>query len=187
MKWEESLVSGTFARIFTEDEYRNYIGLSNALAQADLTNEEIMEIRSNMNFLGKVIFISSQTIDFTGEVTSLITSVCDGESVKENQIESPFDTKVKIAYAKTAEAQATADEAAESASQANTLAEAAQASADQAKQSADNAQKNGKTYPELPELLRLRCPFFYGKTNPFTCVRKNPYCGTVERRTLYER
>lgn len=139
VKWEETLVSGTFARLFTEDEYRNYIGLKNALDQPDLTSEEIMGIRTNMNFLGKVIFISSQTIDFTGEATSWITSVYDGESVKENQIESPFDTKIKRAYVKTAEAQAAADEAAGSASQANTLAEAAQASADQAKQSADAA------------------------------------------------
>ena len=139
VKWEETLVSGTFARLFTEDEYRNYIGLKNALDQPDLTSEEIMGIRTNMNFLGKVIFISSQAIDFTGEATSWITSVYDGESVKENQIESPFDTKIKRAYVKTAEAQAAADEAAGSASQANTLAEAAQASADQAKQSADAA------------------------------------------------
>lgn len=139
VKWEETLVSGTFARLFTEDEYRNYIGLKNALDQPDLTSEEIMGIRTNMNFLGKVIFISSQAIDFTGEATSWITSVYDGESVKENQIESPFDTKIKRAYVKTAEAQAAADAAAGSASQANTLAEAAQASADQAKQSADAA------------------------------------------------
>ena len=115
VKWEETLVSGTFARLFTEDEYRNYIGLKNALDQPDLTSEEIMGIRTNMNFLGKVIFISSQAIDFTGEATSWITSVYDGESVKENQIESPFDTKIKRAADNAQSAKDAADSANETA------------------------------------------------------------------------
>lgn len=139
VRWDDSLVSGTFARIFTEDEYRNYLGLNNALSQEGLTDDEAFEIKSGMNSLGKVILISSQTISFSGEVTSTITSVCDSETMKECQIESPFDTKVKTAYAKADAAQSAADEAAESASQANSLAETAQASADQAKQSADAA------------------------------------------------
>ena len=123
VKWEETLVSGTFARLFTEDEYRNYIGLKNALDQPDLTSEEIMGIRTNMNFLGKVIFISSQAIDFTGEATSWITSVYDGESVKENQIESPFDTKIKRATNNAQSAKDAADSANETANGASAKAD----------------------------------------------------------------
>lgn len=130
VKWEKTLVSGTFARLFTEDEYKNYIGLKNALDQPDLTSEEVMEIRANMNFLGKVVLISSQTIDFTGEATSWITSVCDSESAKESQIESPFDTKIKSSYDKAKNAQEAADDAAVKAKDAQDAADAAQGDVD---------------------------------------------------------
>lgn len=84
VSWDERMSAGEFVRIFDETEYENYLMVKNYLEQEeeDLTEEEIQQLREGLNQLGRIILISSQTIDFRGDATSSITSICDSESTK---------------------------------------------------------------------------------------------------------
>lgn len=104
MFWNETIQSGEFIRIMTRKEYANYIGLNNALERASGT-KELLRIKDALNSLGKVILISNQTINFTGNAISKIDSICDTEFKKANQIPSPSDGYFKALYAEMIEAE----------------------------------------------------------------------------------
>ena len=90
-RWNEALTAGSLLRVFTRDEYENYLKLMNNEVMSD-------EIKSMANSLGKVIVISSQVITFGSEATTIITSVCNSESDKIIQAMSrPADDKIAAA------------------------------------------------------------------------------------------
>lgn len=72
--WSHELVAGEFIRVMSKAEYGNYLRLRNA---AEDTSAE-------QNSLGKVLLISSQTITFGGNATSVIISACDSVTASEN-------------------------------------------------------------------------------------------------------
>lgn len=72
--WSHELVAGEFIRVMSKAEYSNYLRLRNA---AEDTSAE-------QNSLGKVLLISSQTITFGGNATSVISSACDSVTAAEN-------------------------------------------------------------------------------------------------------
>lgn len=102
--WHDVIQSGHFVRIMTNEEYANYLELSNALAETD-ADEDILSIKDNMSQLGKTVLVSNQTIDFTGNATTNITSICDSEFAKENKVASPTDGIFKRLYAEMIEAE----------------------------------------------------------------------------------
>lgn len=95
VRWDKSMNAGEFIRIFTKEEYENYLKVSNNLDQnaGTMTEQEIQELRDGMNRLGRIILISTQTIDFRGDSTSIITSICKSESTKTNKITTAADAK----------------------------------------------------------------------------------------------
>lgn len=102
MPWDASMDAGSFIRIMSAEEYRNYLQLQNALAEGG-TDEEILAIKENMNALGKVLLISYQLIDFNGDATTTIASVCNSVTANENQMTSPTDAKFNRVTAKIVE------------------------------------------------------------------------------------
>lgn len=102
MTWDSSINAGTFIRIMTPDEYTNYLQLQNAL-EAGGTDEEILAIKENMNALGRVLLVSYQLIDFTGDATTTIASCCSSVTQSENQMTSPTDAKFNRVTAKIIE------------------------------------------------------------------------------------
>lgn len=103
MAWDASIDAGSFIRIMTPDEYTNYLQLQNALEADGLTADEILDIKQNMNGLGTVLIVSSQLIDFTGDATTTIASICNSVTANENQIISPTDAKFNRVTAKIVE------------------------------------------------------------------------------------
>lgn len=101
--WDDSLIAGEFARIFTEKEYKAYIGISNSIKEAS-DSETVAELKADLNTLGKVILISSQIVNFTGDATTVIKSVCGSETMKENQPDSDLLASLKQANKKIDEA-----------------------------------------------------------------------------------
>lgn len=108
MNWHDGIIAGQFVRIMTAEEYANYVAYSNAYAEAidDATtsDEEILDIKASMNYLGKVILICSQTIDFSGNAKSAIKSIGLTEYEKENPTPSPVDARFRNLYAEMIEA-----------------------------------------------------------------------------------
>lgn len=92
-RWNESLMAGEFIKIFTADEYDNYLRLKNAY------NAGETDLKESINSLGTVMLISSQVITFGGDAVSNITSVCSSEAAKENTQLSPSDAKFRNLYA----------------------------------------------------------------------------------------
>lgn len=103
MTWDSSIDAGSFIRIMTPDEYTNYLQLQNALEEDGLTDEEILDIKQNMNGLGTVLIVSYQLIDFTGDTTTTIASICNSVTANENQMTSPTDAKFNRVTAKIVE------------------------------------------------------------------------------------
>lgn len=105
--WNSRMMAGEFVRIFSEDEYRNFLMLRNYLDQNShsMTEEEIRKIQIEMDSLGRIILISSQVINFKGDATTTINSICDSEATKENKPLSPTDAKFRRVYADVIEAQ----------------------------------------------------------------------------------
>lgn len=95
MLWDDSIKAGLFIRIMSPEEYANYIGLQNAMEEDGLTEEEILDLKENMNALGRVLLVSSQVIDFTGDATTTIISRCNSGTQAENQLTGPTDAKFR--------------------------------------------------------------------------------------------
>ena len=91
--WNESLIAGEFVKVFTAEEYDNYLRLKNAY------NAGETDLKESINSLGTVMLISSQVITFGGDAVSNITSVCSSEAAKENVQTSPTDQKFRNVYA----------------------------------------------------------------------------------------
>lgn len=72
--WSHELVAGEFIRVMSKAEYSNYLRLRNATEDTS----------AEQNSLGKVLLISSQTITFGGNATSVISSACDSVTAAEN-------------------------------------------------------------------------------------------------------
>lgn len=104
-KWTESLTAGSLVRVFTRDEYENYLKLAN--------NEVITDdIKSMINSLGKVILISSQTITFGGQATTSIKSICNSEANKiMDYLTAPASQKIGAAADDAQNAQQSAESA----------------------------------------------------------------------------
>lgn len=103
MGWDDSITAGSFIRIMSQEEYENYIGLQNAIEGGDLTDEEVLDVKENMNELGKVFLVSSQLIDFTAEATTTVTSICESATQNDNRMTSPADAKFNRVSAKVVE------------------------------------------------------------------------------------
>ena len=84
--WRPELTAGEFVRVFSEDEYKNFLMLRNNLDQngGEMTADEIAQIQADMNSLGRIVLISSQTVSFNGNATTTIQSVCGTETEKSN-------------------------------------------------------------------------------------------------------
>lgn len=91
--WNESLIAGEFIKVFTAEEYDNYLRLKNAY------NAGETDLKESINSLGTVMLISSQVITFGGDAVSNINSVCSSEAAKENAQLSPSDAKFRNLYA----------------------------------------------------------------------------------------
>lgn len=154
VKWDDSLIAGEFVRIFTEEEYKAYVGIGNAISEA-LEGEDISDLKRNINSLGKVILISSQIIEFSGgEAVSAISSICESETEKENRIEDPLNYKLRRSLEKSTEAQEKAGQALRDAEDANKLADEALTASGDAMQSADAAQKAATSAQEAVETVQ---------------------------------
>ena len=154
VKWDDSLIAGEFVRIFTEEEYKAYVGIGNAISEAP-EGEDISDLKRNINSLGKVILISSQIIEFSGgEAVSAISSICESETEKENRIEDPLNYKLRRSLEKSTEAQEKAGQALQDAEDANKLANEALTASGDAIRSADAAQKAATSAQEAVETVQ---------------------------------
>ena len=109
MPWDDSMTAGSFIRIMTEDEYANYLELNNALEDDELTDDEILAIKEQMNALGRVLLISNQVIDFTGDATTIISSKCTSTTSQDTKMVAPSEKKVGIIAAVAKAAKQIAD------------------------------------------------------------------------------
>lgn len=96
--WDDNILAGQFIRIMTPDEYANYIKLANAYAEATDADTRL-QLREGLGVLGKTVLVSNQTVDFKGDATSTITSICDSEYKTANKITSPNDGVFRNLYA----------------------------------------------------------------------------------------
>ena len=103
--WDSAMMAGEFVRVLTEGEYENYLLLKNNVEQnaGTLAPDDLQELKSGMNALGKIILISTQTIDFKGDATTSIVSICDSEATKANRPLAPTDAKFRKVYAEVVE------------------------------------------------------------------------------------
>ncbi len=100
--WDAGMLSGEMIRVFSDDEFKNYIAMQNAMAASSSMSEaEILELKKQINSVGKTILISSQTINFTagGETVTEIGSYLTTESEKANAPLSPSDAKFRVVTA----------------------------------------------------------------------------------------
>lgn len=141
VSWDDRMNAGEFVRIFTEDEYANYIRVRNNLEQnsGTLTPAEISELRAGMNQLGKIILISSQTIDFKGDAVTTITSICESETSKANKPLTEVDAKFLQVYEDNIDTRELAVQTRQYAQQAQADATAASQAASAAGQAASDA------------------------------------------------
>ena len=100
--WNAGLLSGELVRVMSDEEFKNLIAMQNAMANSSsMTADEILELKKQINSVGKSILVSSQTISFTagGETVTEITSYLPTESEKANAPLSPSDAKFRIVTA----------------------------------------------------------------------------------------
>ena len=99
-RWDPSLVPGEFVRIMTDSEYMNYVAMNNAMANsAGKTAEEILNLKKEINAVGKSLLVSTQKITFGGETTVEIRSHLMTETEKANAPLSPSDAKFRVVTA----------------------------------------------------------------------------------------
>lgn len=99
-RWDPSLVPGEFVRIMTDSEYMNYVAMNNALANsAGKTAEDILNLKKEINAVGKSLLVSTQKITFGGEATVEIRSHLMTETEKANAPLSPSDAKFRVVTA----------------------------------------------------------------------------------------
>lgn len=94
-RWDDSLLAGEFVKIYSAEEYDNYLRLVNAY------NAGATDLKEAIGGLGTLMHISAQTITFDGEAVSTIRSVCATEDAKESQPLSPSDAKFRNLYAQS--------------------------------------------------------------------------------------
>ena len=96
-RWDPSLVPGEFVRIMTDSEYMNYVAMNNAMANsAGKTAAEILNLKKEINAVGKSLLVSTQKITFGGETTVEIRSHLMTETEKANAPLSPSDAKFRV-------------------------------------------------------------------------------------------
>lgn len=99
-RWDPSLVPGEFVRIMTDGEYMNYVAMNNAMANsAGKTAEDILNLKKEINAVGKSMLVSTQKITFGGEATVEIRSHLMTETEKANAPLSPSDAKFRVVTA----------------------------------------------------------------------------------------
>lgn len=99
-RWDPSLVPGEFVRIMTDSEYKNYVAMNNAMANsAGKTAAEILNLKKEINAVGKSLLVSTQKITFGGETTVEIRSHLMTETEKANAPLSPSDAKFRAVTA----------------------------------------------------------------------------------------
>ena len=99
-RWDPSLVPGEFVRIMTDSEYMNYVAMNNAMANsAGKTAAEILNLKKEINAVGKSLLVSTQKITFGGETTAEIRSHLMTETEKANAPLSPSDAKFRVVTA----------------------------------------------------------------------------------------
>nr|DAW21548.1 MAG TPA: hypothetical protein [Caudoviricetes sp.] len=99
-RWDPSLVPGEFVRIMTDSEYKNYVAMNNAMANsAGKTAAEILNLKKEINAVGKSLLVSTQKITFGGETTAEIRSHLMTETEKANAPLSPSDAKFRVVTA----------------------------------------------------------------------------------------
>ncbi len=99
-RWDPSLVPGEFVRIMTDSEYMNYVAMNNALVNsAGKTAEDILNLKKEINAVGKSLLVSTQKITFGGETTVEIRSHLMTETEKANAPLSPSDAKFRVVTA----------------------------------------------------------------------------------------
>lgn len=103
--WDKAMTAGEFVRIFTKAEWENYLLLKNNVEQNGSTMgaDELARLKAGMNDLGRIALISTQTITFQGEASTVITSICDSEAQKANTPLGPTDAKFRKVYAEVVE------------------------------------------------------------------------------------
>lgn len=99
-RWGPSLVPGEFVRIMTDSEYMNYVAMNNAMANSTgKTAAEILNLKKEINAVGKSLLVSTQKITFGGETTVEIRSHLMTETEKANAPLSPSDAKFRVVTA----------------------------------------------------------------------------------------
>lgn len=99
-RWDPSLVPGEFVRIMTDSEYMNYVAMNNAMANSvGKTAAEILNLKKEINAVGKSLLVSTQKITFGGETTVEIRSHLMTETEKANAPLSPSDAKFRVVTA----------------------------------------------------------------------------------------
>lgn len=99
-RWDPSLVPGEFVRIMTDSEYMNYVAMNNAMVNsAGKTAEDILNLKKEINAVGKSILVSTQRITFGGEAVVEIRSHLMTETEKANAPLSPSDAKFRVVTA----------------------------------------------------------------------------------------
>lgn len=99
-KWDPSVRCGDLVRVMSEAEYRNYVAMGNAFRNSgEMTAAEVLNLKKELNAVGRTILVSSQRIDFGGETLTEITSHLPTEAEKANAPTSPNDAKFRIVTA----------------------------------------------------------------------------------------
>lgn len=99
-RWDPSLVPGEFVRIMTDSEYMNYVAMNNAMANSSgKTAAEILNLKKEINAVGKSLLVSTQKITFGGEAVVEIRSHLMTETEKANAPLSPSDAKFRVVTA----------------------------------------------------------------------------------------
>ena len=99
-KWDPSVRCGDLVRVMSDAEYRNYIAMGNAFRNSgEMTAAEVLNLKKELNAVGRTILVSSQRIDFGGETLTEITSHLPTEAEKANAPTSPNDAKFRIVTA----------------------------------------------------------------------------------------
>ena len=99
-KWDPSVRCGDLVRVMSEAEYRNYVAMDNAFRNSgEKTSAEVLNLKKELNAVGRTILVSSQRIDFGGETLTEITSHLPTEAEKANAPTSPNDAKFRIVTA----------------------------------------------------------------------------------------
>ncbi|MDO4384089.1 MAG: hypothetical protein Q4C18_06320, partial [Eubacteriales bacterium] len=98
--WKPTLIPGEFVRLMTENEYMNYIAMNNALVNSSgMSAADILNLKKEINAVGKSLLVSTETITFGGEAVAEIRSHLMTETEKANAPLSPSDAKFRIVTA----------------------------------------------------------------------------------------